>query len=173
MPTHLRPWHRHSQFGLGPRRPLDREQRAVWRARIDLARRAGRITALHALVGLALARRLGTDGQCDPAHATLAADAGASPRTCRRALAALAECGLVTWARRLVRAGWRAAQTSNAYVLVVRSAADFRGFSCDGQTVRQTPKKAFSLEKALQSSSSGTDEWATWNAQRQLSLLKL
>ena len=66
---------------------------------------------------MALLRRLGQDGRCDPSHATLAADAAVSPRTVRRALAALAACGLVQWTRRLIRVGWRVAQTSCAYVL--------------------------------------------------------
>ena len=113
-------WHRNSEFGPGPRQPLDREQRAVWRARVELARRAGRITALHAQVGLALLRRLGQDGRLDPSHATLAADAGVGERTVRRALAALAGCGLLRWVRRLARdaaSRWRATQISSAYAL--------------------------------------------------------
>lgn len=123
---HPRPWHRGSEFGDGLRFPLDRERRAIWKARLDLARRAGRITALHELIGLALLRRHGTDGRCDPAQDTLAADAGCSPRTVRTALAALANLGLLAWVRRLVRIGRRVAQTSNAYTLIVgRAVAAF------------------------------------------------
>lgn len=119
-------WHHRSEFGPGPRVPLDREQRAVWRARVELARRAGRISALHAQVGLALLRRLGQDGRLDPSHATLAADAGVGERTVRRALAALAGCGLLRWARRLARdaaSGWRCEQVSNGYALSLGDAA--------------------------------------------------
>jgi hypothetical protein len=76
---HPRPWHQGSEFGDGLRWPLDREQRCVWRVRLDLARRAGRITALHAEIGRALLRRLGSDGRCDPAQDTIAADVGCSP----------------------------------------------------------------------------------------------
>lgn len=53
---------------------------------------------MHSLV-----RRLGADGRCDPAQATLAADAGCGERTVRRALAALQELRLLAWEQRLVR----------------------------------------------------------------------
>ena len=68
---HPRPWHRHSVFGDGPRVPMCRERRAVWKARIEIHRRAGRITDGEAYVGLALLKRLGQDGRCDPSHQTL------------------------------------------------------------------------------------------------------
>jgi DNA-binding GntR family transcriptional regulator len=57
------------------------------------------------------------DGQLDPSHDTIADDVGCCARTVRRALAALKALGLVMWQCRLVRAGWRVAQTSNAYLL--------------------------------------------------------
>jgi AraC-like DNA-binding protein len=143
---HPRPWHRGSEFGDGLRWPLDREQRCVWRVRLDLARRAGRITALQAQIGLALLRRLGQDGRCDPSHDTLATDAGCGPRTVRRALMALFELGMLRWINRLVRAGQRTEQTSNAYTLIVAVAAVFaprprRKNPCgtsDGQLGRET-----------------------------------
>ena len=122
---HARPWHRGSEFGDGLRFPLDREQRCVWRVRLDLARRAGRITALHALVGEALLRRQGRDGRCDPAHDTLAEDAGCCPRTVRTALKALFELGMLRWVNRLVRVGDHVEQTSNAYTFIVAAAAAF------------------------------------------------
>ena len=64
--------------------------RVVWRARLDLARRAGRFTSLHADIGLALARKLGQEGRCDSSHATLATGNGARERTVRRALDTMA-----------------------------------------------------------------------------------
>jgi hypothetical protein len=67
-----RRYRRNSIFGDGHRVPLDRERRAVWKARIEMHRRAGRLTDGHAFVALALVRRLGTDGRLDPSHATLA-----------------------------------------------------------------------------------------------------
>ena len=55
---------------------------------------------------------------------------------CRRGL------GLLRWQRRLVRTGWRAEQTSNAYELVpaLGTAPVLPRFSCDGQSVRETLK---------------------------------
>jgi len=114
-------------FGDGPRRPLSADERRMWLARADLERRAGRLTATHLLVAGALVRRLGVDGQCDPAHATLAHDAGCDPSSVLRALRALQAVDLVGWERRLVRRPWpaggrgatRAEQTSNAYELLL------------------------------------------------------
>jgi hypothetical protein len=46
-----------------------------------------RLTPFHAeIIGNALCKRPGTDGQCDPSHDTIAADVGCSSRTVRRAL---------------------------------------------------------------------------------------
>jgi len=84
--------------------------------------RAGRLPAKQEWVGLALLKRLGRDGQCDPSHATLADDSGTSPRTVRRATATLQSLGLLRWQQRLVRADWRAEQTSNAYEFTPGSA---------------------------------------------------
>lgn len=120
MPNaHPRPWHRNSVFGDGPRRPLSREQRARFRFLLNAHRRVRRLSPLAEVVGNVLVRRLGVDGQLDPAHDTLAADAGCCARTVRRALVALRAVGLVLWQRRLVREGDRVEQTSNAYLLAL------------------------------------------------------
>lgn len=89
--------------------------------------------------------------RCDPSHATIAADAGASPRTVRRALAVLAECGLVRWVRRLVRTGWQAVQSSNAYALVTSSTPVSPTVRHGGQAVRQILKKAISTSENVPS----------------------
>ncbi|MGE0290408.1 MAG: helix-turn-helix domain-containing protein [Bradyrhizobium sp.] len=134
MPSpHPRPWHRTSQFGAGTRRPLDREQRARFRYLLAVHRRARRISPTCRDIGEALLRRLGQDGQCDPAHETLADDAGCSDRTVRRATAALRALGLLSWRQRLVRDGWAVRQTSNAYALSVDAALP----TCGGQIVRE------------------------------------
>lgn len=147
MPTaHPHPWRRDSLFGDGPRRRLDREQRARFRFLLNAHRRAGRIPPLAEMIGNALIRRLGTDGQLDPAHETIADDVGCCSRTVRRALEALKALGLVMWQRRLVRVGWRTAQTSNAYLLALADGEILpksRVRRCDGQSVRQTRKVAF------------------------------
>jgi hypothetical protein len=135
---HHRPWHRGSEFGDGPRVPLDRERRAVWRARIELHRRAGRITDGESQVGLALLRRLGQDGRCDPAHQTLADDSGECVSTVKRALKAFLHIGMVSWIRRLVRDGWRAVQTSNAYLLTLGKAPEIPGKPCEVHSGRET-----------------------------------
>jgi hypothetical protein len=118
-------------FGPGLRSPRDREWLVQWKARIGFLRRGGRLTALQAEIALALSRRLGQDGQLDPAHATIAADAGAGCRTVQRALARLSELGMLRWVRRLIRDGSFCSQTSNAYELRLG----------DGQVGRGTPKK--------------------------------
>lgn len=153
MPTtHPRPWRKDSLFGDGPRRPLDREQRARFRFLLNAHRRVHRIPPLTELVGNALVRRLGVDGQLDPAHATIAGDVGCCCRTVRRALDRLRTLGLLMWQRRLVRVGWRTAQTSNAYLLALVDVGTLpipRPPCCDGQTVRQTPRVGFvSVQRA-------------------------
>jgi hypothetical protein len=138
-----RRWHKDSIFGTGPRMPMDRERRAVWQARIDIHRRAGRITDGEAYVGAALIRRLGQDGRCDPSQATLASDSGESLSTVKRALRALAGLGMVSWVRRLIREGWRTEQTSNAYMLTLGDPAKIPQPACEVQTARGTVKSYF------------------------------
>jgi hypothetical protein len=139
MPNpHPRPWRRDSIYGDGPRRRLDREQRARFRFLLNAHRRARRLTPTAELVGSALVRRLGVDGQLDPSHDTIGEDAGCSSRTVRRALAALKAVGLVMWQCRLVRDGWRVTQTSNSYLLVPAGVGTLAAVSTDGQNGRQT-----------------------------------
>jgi hypothetical protein len=142
MPNaYSRPWHRGSIFGDGPRRALDREQRARFRFLLNAHRRARRLTPLSEVIGNALVRRLGVDGQCDPSHDTIASDAGCCARTVRRALEAMRVLGLVVWQRRIVRDGWRVEQTSNAYLLAPVATPNppaIRAPRTGGQTGRQT-----------------------------------
>jgi hypothetical protein len=141
MPTaHPRPWHREALFGDGPRIPMCRERRAVWRVRLMLFRRARKITPLFEDIGLAMLRRLGADGRLDPSHQTVADDVGCSPRTVRRALAAFADkaIGLVFWIQRLVRDGRRVEQTSNAYVLTLGNPPAIPALTPGGQIGRGT-----------------------------------
>jgi hypothetical protein len=136
---HPRPWHRGSQFGDGLRCPRDRNQRARFKYLLAAHYRAGRLPAKQERVGLALLKRLGTDGQCDPAYDTLASDAGCSARTARRATVRMREFGLLHWQRRLVRTDWRAEQTSNQYVLISTAPEPApRVPRCGGQSGRET-----------------------------------
>jgi hypothetical protein len=66
-----------------------------------------------------LLSHLSREGRCDPSYARLGAGAQTSSKTAERAVAAGAACGLLRWERRIVRNGWRAEQTSNAYELLV------------------------------------------------------
>jgi hypothetical protein len=109
-------YHRGSVFA-GQRRPLDREQRSRIRYLLNAHHRAGRLTRATRDVGEALIRRLGVDGQLDPERATIADDATCCVRTVARALDSLRRVGVLSWQRRIIRAGQRAAQTSSAYVL--------------------------------------------------------
>ena len=140
MPAnHPRPWRRNSLFTAGTRRPLDREQRARFRFLLHAHARAGSLAAKHEWVGEALLKRLGVNGQCDPAQDTLANDAGCSARTVRRATAAMRALGLLRWQTRLVRVGWRAEQTSNAYELV--PSVENPSLRCGGHSGRETAKE--------------------------------
>src|SRR3954447_12001933 len=114
-------WRKNSEFGPGRRVPLDREQRAVFRAKLTFKcfRRVGALTIAAVRVAEILVAMQGKDGRLDPCIETLATRAGVDPSTVVRALARLRECGFVTWVRRLVRDGSRVEQTSNAYVLAV------------------------------------------------------
>ena len=123
-----------------PRVPLDRERRARFRFLLSAHHRGGRITRAARDVGEALLRRLSGDGRCDPSHDTLAAEAACSARTVRRASAPMRALGLVRWQMRLVRTGWRAEQTSNAYELVPELGAlsVLPRVRCGGQAGRET-----------------------------------
>jgi hypothetical protein len=102
--------------------PLDREQRAQFRAKLLLQRRPGRLTLAAVQIGRIMLDMLGADGQLDPSVVTLAIKAAVHPSTVTRALARLKECGFLDWTRRMRRdlsTGWRSEQTSNAYVLRV------------------------------------------------------
>ncbi len=139
MPNaHPRPWHKEAVFGDGPRVPLDRERRAVWKARVNLFRRARKLTPLFEDIALALIKRLGTTGRLDPSHQTLADAVECCEKSVRDALKALKACGLISWVQRLVRAGWRVAQTSNAYVLTLGEPPKIPASPCGGKFYRET-----------------------------------
>jgi helix-turn-helix protein len=133
-----RPWHRGSIFGDGPRRPLNREQRARHKFLLTDHRRAGRLNGNQYLVGEALLKCHSPEGRCDPSHETLAKRVGCKARTVRRALQRLRELGLVIWQNRIVRLGrWAVAQTSNAYLLLLPE-RKIGGIPSDGQDGRET-----------------------------------
>jgi DNA-binding transcriptional MocR family regulator len=119
-------YHHDSEFGPGPRRPLGLREQFAIRLRMRELAYARRLPAKQEWVGVALLKYVGSDGRCDPSHATLARHVGCDVSTVLRALKRLADLGIVRWVRRLVRDGWRTEQTSNAYVF------------CDRQIARET-----------------------------------
>ena len=115
-------WRSGSEFGTGRRVPLDREQRAVFRAKLRLNRRPGRLSITAVTIADIMLNMIGADGRLDPSIATLAELARVEASTVIRCLGRLKACGFVEWMRRLVRCaagGWRVEQASNAYVLTV------------------------------------------------------
>ncbi len=115
-------WRSASEFGAGRRVPLDREQRAQFRAKLKFQRRPGRLSTTAVEIGRLLADMLGADGRLDPSIEMLARLACVVPSTVVRCLARLKACGFLDWTRRLVRdaiTGWRVEQGTNAYVLAV------------------------------------------------------
>ncbi len=116
--TGPRPYIKASTLGPGLRRSLTAFERRRFVARLDAHERAGQLPTKHRRLGEALLNRLGSDGQCDPSHATLALDTGYCVRTVQRGLKTMRWLGLVEWENRIVRDGeWAAHQTSNSYTL--------------------------------------------------------
>jgi hypothetical protein len=91
----------------------------TWINRIWQEYRAGNLTRAARDVLLTLHTFRGHGGAAWPSHATLADRARCCTRTVQRALAAAQGLGLVSWAERRVRAGWRWLRTSNLYRFVV------------------------------------------------------
>lgn len=87
----------------------------TWKARLWAEYRAGNLTRAHRDVLLTLHTFRGTGGHCWPSHATLADRARCCVRTVQRALQQAQALGLVSWAERRVRSGWRWLQSSNLY----------------------------------------------------------
>jgi len=83
--------------------------------------RVNNLTRAFRDVLLTLATYRGAGGVAHPSHETLASRVGCCVRTVQRALQAARDLGLVSWAERRVRAGWRWLRTSNAYRLGVPS----------------------------------------------------
>jgi hypothetical protein len=115
-------WKSGSEFGPGRRVPLDREQRAVFRAKLTMQRKPGRLSSSAVRLAQIMLAKLGADGRLDPSIATLAELARIDESTVVRCLGRLKACGFLEWTRRLIRCaagGWRVEQATNAYVLTV------------------------------------------------------
>ena len=92
--------------------PADRPE---WTTRVWREFRAGNLTRAYRDVLLTLRTFRGSGGVCTPSHATLADRAGCSASTVLRTLQQALRLGLVSWAERRMRAGWRWLRNSNAY----------------------------------------------------------
>ena len=93
----------------------------AWIARIWQEYRAGNMTRAARDVLLTLHTFRSSGGVAWPSHATLADRAKCCVRTVARALAQAQTLGLVSWAERRFRAGWRWLQSSNLYRFLVPS----------------------------------------------------
>ncbi|MDB5244003.1 MAG: helix-turn-helix protein [Spirosoma sp.] len=112
---HPRPYRGDSIFGHGPRVPLAKAQQRMVTAKLEAARIDRLITHGDVAIGRVLVELGGSHGAIHPTYATIAERAGCCVRTVGNALKRLRGIGLLDWARRMVRVGQRAAQTSNAY----------------------------------------------------------
>ena len=90
-------------------------------------------------VGEWLLRHLSQDGRCDPSHKTLAREVGCCVKTVHNGINRLRELGLLRWERRIMRNGWRAEQTSNAYELLPDGTPLV--IPCDGKSSNETRKR--------------------------------
>jgi hypothetical protein len=75
----------------------------------------------------------GQGGAAWPSHATLAERARCCTRTVQRALTQAQGLGLVSWAERRVRAGWRWLQSSNLYRFLLPERAVQAGMQPPGK----------------------------------------
>ena len=120
------------------------EEMWMWHVRRQCT--AGRLTDTQARCLHALQTFRGRGGLLFPAHETIAARAKRSVSTVKRALARAAELGLVRWAQRRVRIGWRWMLTSNAYELIVPGKPENPAKPTVAQSGRvASPEDTFSL----------------------------
>jgi hypothetical protein len=169
------PHRRKSVFGPGRRVPVDREFRAVYKAKLRYNRRPNRLTFACVAVGDYLVRACGTDGRLDPSNDTIAAACGIAPSTAAAARKRLRLCGFLDWDRRVLRVpdrgnllGYCVVQISNAYEL--RTLNHDLEICCDADLRKATRKTAFPLRE---NSIAAEDAAAFASRDRQLRLLAL
>jgi hypothetical protein len=160
-----------------------------WFHRVEAEHHAGNLTHAAFLVLRKLAGYFGSRAEAWPSHATLAQAAGVSVRSVQRALQAARDLGLLTWAARRIRAGWRSLSSSNIYRKLMPAGRMQTCPRTAGQAGRGTMKKenkgsersVDALARALRAmqqalmgrrgdcdSVAQQDERARRNAQRQL-----
>jgi Helix-turn-helix domain len=99
----------------------------TWIGRVWCEFRAANLSRAERDTLSTLASYRSAGGLCFPSHATLAERAKVCVRTVQRALAAARDLGLVSWAERRIRSGWRWLRTSNSYRLAVPAGVVQRG----------------------------------------------
>jgi hypothetical protein len=167
------PWHRSSEYAHASHfRRLDGNDRARWRCQLHIARKNKRLSADAWRVADGLLRHHAENGRCDPSHARLAAFAGCTERTVRRALDRLAACGLVAWTRRIVRTRAGARQTSSAYRLLIAGAEQLARIARMTRQPRPEPRPAplalrSDVAAALEIAATATRSLADWRQQRE------
>jgi hypothetical protein len=90
-----------------------------WFEQVKQATAAGHFTYAQERCLYFLQTFRGRGGHVFPSHETIAARAGPSVSTVQRTLKIARGLGLVEWAERRVRVGWRWFRTSNAYRLLM------------------------------------------------------
>jgi hypothetical protein len=131
------------------------DQTNPWISRIWREFEAGNLTRAARDV----LRELGRFRHCAfglvPSHALLAARARCNVRTVQRALETARNLGLVDWAHRHIKAGWRKLRTSNRYQLLVPT----KLVRTNRQKVRGVTyvKKTRGIEAVLAAAAGGID----------------
>jgi DNA-binding transcriptional MocR family regulator len=134
-----------------PRRARETTSAACpWRARVWAEWRAGNLSRDMRDVLLTLRTFRGTGGLCMPSHATLAARARCSVSTVARALKQAKALGLLAWAERRRRVGWRSLRSSNSYAFPVPADAVQPGM----KPVRKAARTACQPERGGESQKS-------------------
>lgn len=150
MPAlHPRPWHGGSELGPGPRRKLSYAMREQYRRLLDRACGSGAITPMGERVGRRLVDLLGADGRLDPSYATLARMVGCCEKTARSAVKALIAAGLLRKVTRVVRAGWRVIQTTNAYEILLPATAAVEASALFARAARIVPSLSKSMNRGF------------------------
>src|SRR5271166_1312431 len=100
---------------------------------------------------------------------------GVSLKTVRHAIRRARDLGLITWTERRVRAGWRLVRATNVYSFLTPRGPVSPTTSTKVQPERGSRKRRFSglfvAAREDRGPSSGSDDWARANAQRQIRIL--
>lgn len=146
-----------------------------WVSRVEAERRADNLTLHEREVLKHLHYYRGRGGVAFPSHKAVAAAAKIGVSTVKRALMKARDLGLITWTERRVRAGWRLVRATNVYSFLTPRGPVSPTTSTKVQPERGSRKRRFSglfvAAREDRGPSSGSDDWARANAQRQIRIL--